>query len=44
MILSLFNILRTGGDTTIVLLLLKYKNSILIDHPTGCGFITFTKE
>ncbi len=44
MILNLFNILSSGGDTNIVLLLLKYINYILINHPTDCGFIAFTKN
>lgn len=43
MILSLINILSAGGDTTIALLLCKYKDAIFIDHPTDCGFVAFTK-
>lgn len=43
MILSLMNILSAGGDTTICLLLLKYKDGLFIDHPTDCGFVAFTK-
>ncbi|MCC3869712.1 DUF3267 domain-containing protein [Terrisporobacter mayombei] len=43
MILSLINILCAGGDTTIALLLCKYKDALFIDHPTDCGFVAFTK-
>lgn len=43
MILSLINILCAGGDTTIALLLFKYKNALFVDHPTDCGFVAFTK-
>lgn len=43
MILSLINILCSGGDTTIALLLFKYKDALFIDHPTDCGFVAFTK-
>lgn len=43
MILSLINILCAGGDTTIALLLFKYKDALFIDHPTDCGFVAFTK-
>lgn len=38
-----FNILSAGGDTTIALMLLKYRNAVIIDHPNECGFIAFTK-
>lgn len=41
--LSLFNILAAGGDTTIALMLLKYRKACIIDHPTECGFVAFTK-
>ncbi|MCC3863577.1 DUF3267 domain-containing protein [Terrisporobacter petrolearius] len=41
--LSMINILCAGGDTTIALLLCKYKDALFIDHPTDCGFIAFTK-
>ena len=44
MILSLMNILSAGGDTTIGLLLLKYKDGLFIDHPTDCGFVAFTEQ
>lgn len=43
MILSLINILCAGGDTTIALLLCKYKDALFIDHPTDCGFVAFIK-
>lgn len=41
--LSMINILCAGGDTTIALLLCKYKDALFIDHPTDCGFVAFTK-
>ena len=44
LIISLINILCAGGDTTICLLLLKYKDGLFIDHPTDCGFVAFTKQ
>ncbi len=42
-VLSLVNIIGAGGDMLISLMLIKYKNSIIFDHPTECGFIAFTK-
>jgi len=44
--LSLFNILAAGGDLTIALMLIKYrhKNTRIMDHPTECGFVAFTKS
>ena len=41
--LSIFNILSAGGDTTIAIMLLKYKNAVLLDHPYECGFVAFLK-
>ena len=41
---SLINILSAGGDTTIALMLPKYKNAYIIDHPTQCGFVALTKN
>ncbi|MFZ2539004.1 MAG: DUF3267 domain-containing protein [Oscillospiraceae bacterium] len=43
LLLSLFNIIGAGGDTTIALMLLKYKKACILDHPTECGFVAFTK-
>lgn len=43
LILSLINILSAGEDTTICLLLFKFKDALFIDHPTDCGFVAFTK-
>lgn len=43
MFLSLINILGAGGDTTIALMLLKYRKAYIVDHPTECGFVAFTK-
>lgn len=42
-ILSMFNILGASGDLTIALMLLKCRKSVIIDHPTKCGFVTFNK-
>jgi hypothetical protein len=43
LVLSVFNIIAAGGDTTIALMLLKHKNAFIIDHPTECGFWAFSK-
>lgn len=42
--LSVLNILSAGGDTTIVLMLCKYRKALIMDHPTECGFWAFEKE
>jgi len=44
MLISMINIIGAGGDTTITLMLLKYKKALILDHPTECGFIAFTKQ
>ena len=44
LVLSVFNIISAGGDTTIALMLLKHKNELIIDHPTECGFWAFSKK
>ena len=41
--LSAINILSAGGDTTIALLLFKYRDAEILDHPTDCGFVAFRK-
>lgn len=41
LVLGAFNILAAGGDTTIVWMLPKYKDCLIYDHPTECGFIAF---
>lgn len=43
LILSLLNITTASGDLTIALMLLNHRNSIIIDHPTKCGFVAFNK-
>jgi hypothetical protein len=43
LLFSGFNILAAGGDTTISLMLRKYKGALLLDHPTECGFVAFRK-
>ncbi|MEG2919047.1 MAG: DUF3267 domain-containing protein [Clostridium sp.] len=42
-LLSILNIIGASGDLTVVLMLLKCRNSIIVDHPTKCGFVTFDK-
>lgn len=42
--IGIVNILSAGGDTTIALMLLKYRNAVIIDHPKECGFVAFIKE
>jgi len=44
MLLSVFNIVGAGGDITIAGMLRKYSQAKILDHPTECGFIAFTKE
>ncbi len=41
--ISVLNILSAGGDVTVSLMLLKHRKSIIVDHPTKCGFIAFDK-
>jgi len=43
LILSITNIFSAGGDIAIALMLLKHKNSLIVDHPTECGFTAFSK-
>ncbi len=40
---SVLNVFAAGGDTTISLMLFKYRKSIIVDHPTKCGFVAFYK-
>lgn len=42
--LGFFNILAAGGDLVISQKSIKYKNDILLDHPSECGFIAFRTE
>ncbi len=41
--ISVLNVLFAGGDTTISLMLFKYRKSIIVDHPTKIGFVAFYK-
>lgn len=41
--IGVVNILSAGGDTTIALMLTKYRNHVILDHPTKCGFVAFYK-
>jgi hypothetical protein len=43
-VIGIFNILSAGGDTTIVCKSFPYHGGMLLDHPTECGFVAFTKE
>lgn len=42
--LSFFSMLAAGGDTTIVWMLIPYRDAKIIDHPTDCGFVAFRKK
>lgn len=44
--LSMLNLLAAGGDLAISILVFKYmgKKVLILDHPTECGFVAFTKE
>ncbi len=44
LLLSMINILCAGGDTTIALMLFRYRDAKILDHPTDCGFVAFRKE
>ena len=39
---GLLGILAAGGDMSICLNMLKYKNALFLDHPTSCGFAAFS--
>lgn len=41
--LSVFNLVSAGGDTTIALMLIGRRRSLIIDHPIKCGFTAFEK-
>lgn len=41
--LALLNILAAGGDLTIALSLLKHRDAVILDHPSECGFVAFSK-
>lgn len=43
LVLGAFNILAAGGDTTIALMLLRYRDALILDHPTECGFVAFRR-
>ncbi len=42
--LSVFNLLSAGGDTTIALMLIGRRQSVILDHPTKCGFTALKKQ
>jgi len=37
--LSQFNIIGSGGDILYVFLLLRHKGKLVLDDPTGLGFV-----
>lgn len=41
--LSLFNISAASGDILIGLMLVRHKDSVIIDHPTEVGFVVFQR-
>lgn len=41
--LSLVNIVGAGGDLTIMGMLMKHCDALILDHPTDCGFYAYTK-
>ena len=41
--IGVLNIISAGGDTTIICISLRYRNCLMLDHPTECGFIAFRK-
>lgn len=41
--LSAFNILAAGGDLMIAVKLIGYRNYLIVDHPSECGFIAYRK-
>ena len=42
-LISMLNVFGCSGDLTMALMLLEHKESLIIDHPTKCGFIVFDK-
>jgi hypothetical protein len=42
--LSILNIFSAGGDIVIALMLLRHKNARIVDHPTKCGFWSFSRR
>ena len=42
--IGLLNILAAGGDLLIAVYLLKYRDSVIIDHPTDIGFAAYIRK
>lgn len=40
---SFLSILGAGGDLTIMGMLMKHRNALIVDHPSDCGFYAYTK-
>jgi len=41
--LAFISIICAGGDLTIMIMLIKQRNKLIVDHPNKCGFYTFRK-
>ena len=44
LLLGLLNILAAGGDLLIAVYLLKYRDAVIIDHPTDIGFAAYIQK
>ncbi len=44
LLLGAYNIIAAGGDLVIGAKTLKYRDGILLDHPSECGFIAFRDD
>ena len=44
LLLGLLNILAAGGDLLIAVYLLKYRDAVIIDHPTDLGFTAYIRK
>lgn len=42
--IAMLNIFGAGGDLTILIILLKYRDACIVDHPTDPGFIAFKEQ
>ena len=42
--IGLLNILAAGGDLLIAVYLLKYRDAVIIDHPTDIGFAAYIQK
>ena len=44
LLIGLLNILAAGGDLLIAVYLLKYRDAVIIDHPTDIGFAAYIQK